>query len=352
MRRQALLAVVLLTAACAPQQNGSADAKSRSIAVKEVGSFHIGGRQVTLSGLPEKEIVFTAGAAPFKVNPNGDFEVEQMYVQYVKLDESTRRGRYPLLLWHGGGLSGVTWETKPDGRPGWQSFFLRNGHDVYVSDAVERGRASWARYPEIFKTEPFFRTKKEAWELFRIGPPDSYDTDPARRRAYPEGTQFPVEAFDQFGKQGVPRWATNDAATQSAYDAYVQKACPCVIIVHSQGGNFAFNAALKAPDKVKAVIAVEPSGAPGADTDLSPLKGVPHLFVWGDYLDRYPLWQKITPNLDRYEAALRRQGTDVTRIDLPQRGMRGNSHMMMMDRNSDDIAQLIQDWMVSKGLAR
>ena len=58
-------------------------------------------------------------------------------------------------MWHGGGLSGVTWETKPDGKPGWQNYFLKAGHDVYVSDAVERGRASWARYPEIFKTEPF-----------------------------------------------------------------------------------------------------------------------------------------------------------------------------------------------------
>jgi pimeloyl-ACP methyl ester carboxylesterase len=352
MRRQAIFALALLTAACAQQQSVSSDAKSRSIGVIEVGSFHIGGRQVTLSGLPEKEIVFTAGAAPHKVNPNGDFEVEQMYVQYVKLDESSRKARYPLLLWHGGGLSGVTWETKPDGHPGWQSFFLKAGHDVYVSDAVERGRASWARYPEIFKTEPFFRTKKEAWELFRIGPQDSYDADPTKRRAYEE-TQFPVQAFDQFMKQGVPRWATNDASTQAAYDLYVQRVCPCVIVVHSQGGNFAFTAALHAPDKVKAVIAVEPSGAPDPDkTDLAPLKGVPHLFVWGDNLDRYPLWTKITPSLNRYEAALRKQDVDVTRIDLPSIGVRGNSHMMMMDRNSDAIAQMIQDWMVSKGLAR
>jgi hypothetical protein len=41
-----------------------------------------------------------------------------MYVQYVKLADS--KARYPLLMWHGGGLSGVTWETKPDGKPGWQ----------------------------------------------------------------------------------------------------------------------------------------------------------------------------------------------------------------------------------------
>ena len=44
----------------------------------------------------------------------------------------------------GGGLSGVTWETKPDGNPGWQQFFLKAGHDVYVSDAVERTPAASA----------------------------------------------------------------------------------------------------------------------------------------------------------------------------------------------------------------
>ena len=347
-----LTAATTVLAACAHQPAEHGVGRSH-YGVAEVGSFHVGGRQVTLSGLPAKEIVFTAGAPPFKVDPNGDFEIEQMYVQYVKLFGPYARAKYPLLMWHGGGLSGVTWETKPDGQPGWQQFFLRAGHDTYVSDAVERGRASWARYPEIFKTEPFFRAKKEAWELFRIGPIDSYATDPAKRKAHAEGTQFPVEAFDQFARQGIPRWSTNDAATQAAYDALVQKVCPCVVIVHSQGGNFTFNAALKAPDKVKAVIAVEPSGAPDpAKLNLGALKGVPHLFIWGDYLDRQDLWKRITPNVDKYEAALRAQGGIVDRIDLPKAGMRGNSHMLMMDRNSDQIAQLVQDWMAKQGLMK
>lgn len=349
-----LLLVTLLAAGCASQSGGrSENTLAERVSVVEVGSFHVGGRQITLSGLPEKEIVFSAGAAPFRVNPNGDFQVEQMYVQYIKLDEASRKGRYPLLMWHGGGLSGVTWETKPDGQAGWQSYFLKAGHDVYVSDAVERGRASWARYPEVFKTEPFFRTKKEAWELFRLGPQGSYTTDPSSRKTFAEGSQFPVSAFDQFGKQGVPRWATNDEATQAAYDHYVQAVCPCVILVHSQGANFAFKAALKAADKIKGVIAIEASGAPEADkVDLTPLKGVPHLVVWGDYLDRHPYWERTTKTIDRYEQALRKQGTEVSRIDLPKVGMRGNSHMLMMDRNSDAIAKLIQDWMVAQGLSR
>jgi pimeloyl-ACP methyl ester carboxylesterase len=358
MKKSLSICAGILLSACAHQHDGSAPAHgpgNRShYGVSEVGSFHVGGRQVTLSGLPAKEIVFTPGSPPFRVDPNGDFEVEQMYVQYVKLFGPYARAKYPLLLWHGGGLTGVTWETKPDGKPGWQQFFLKAGHDVYVSDATERGRASWARYPEIFKGEPFFRTKKEAWELFRIGPANSYAVAPAQRKLHPEGTQFPMEAFDQFAKQGVPRWSTNDAATQAAYDALVQKVCPCVIVVHSQGGNFAFNAALKAPEKIKALVAVEVSGSPNpATADLSKLKGVPHLFVWGDYIDRQALFVKISAGIDNFEKALRAQGGVVDRIDLPKTtGVRGNSHMLMMDRNSDQVAQQIQDWMNKQGLMK
>ena len=208
--------------------------------VKEIGSFHIGGQQLTLQGLPVKELVYTAGGPPTKMDPNGDFHTGQMYVQYVKL--ANPKARYPLLLWHGGGLTGVTWETKPDGKPGWQMYFINAGHDVYVSDAVERGRASWSRFPEVYSGEPVFRTKKEAWEAFRIGPDGSYATEPAQRKSH-AGQLFPIAAFDAFAMQSVPRWVSNDAKTQAAYNALVAKVCPCVIVVHSQGGNFGFNAA-------------------------------------------------------------------------------------------------------------
>ena len=321
---------------------------ARAADIAEIGSFHIGGRAVTLEGLPSREIVFSAGAPPLRVDPNGEFQVEQMYVQYVR--QAQPKARYPLLLWHGGGLSGVTWETKPDGKPGWQSFFINAGHDVYVSDAVERGRASWARYPEVFKTEPLFRTQKEAWELFRFGP--AYDPDPAKRVAFP-GEQFPVDSLAQFMKQGVPRWVSNDAPTQAAYDELVQKVCPCVIITHSQGGNFGFTAALHAPDKVKALISIEPSGAPDpAQVDIAPLKAVPHLVVYGDFLDRSAFWQKILPNTLGYRAALAAQGGVADLVELPKQGIMGNTHMMMMDRNSDQVAGIVQDWMGRQGLMK
>lgn len=314
---------------------------------KEIGSFHIGGEAVTLQGLPVKELVYTAGGPPTKMDPNGDFHTGQMYVQYIKLTKP--KARYPLLLWHGGGLTGVTWETKPDGQPGWQMYFLNAGHDVYVSDAVERGRASWSRYPEVYTGEPVFRTKKEAWEAFRIGPDGSYATDPSQRKAH-SGQRFPLTAFDVFAMQSVPRWVSNDAKTQAAYNALVAKVCPCVIVVHSQGGNFGFNAALAAPDKVKALVAVEPSGAPPETANLAAVKDVPQLIVWGDFVAQSELWTKLSKASTNYHKALAAMGGKVDWISLPDKGLTGNGHMLMMDTNSDQVAELIQKWMTDRGL--
>jgi pimeloyl-ACP methyl ester carboxylesterase len=339
-RMLSIMTAALLAAATA-NEPAAAD-----YVVREIGSFHLGGRQATLTGLPTRDVVFSPGSPVFKVDPNGEFEADQMYVQFVKLAQP--RAKVPILFWHGGGLTGVTWETKPDGKPGWQQWFLNAGYDVYVSDAVERGRASWARYPEIYKSEPLFRTKKEAWELFRFGP--SYEV--GGRRATYDGVQFPVDAFDQFMKQGVPRWVTNDAATLAAYDALVQKVCPCIVVVHSQGGNFGFTAALNAPDKIKALIAVEPSGAPDpAKVDVARVKNLPHLIVWGDFLDKNTTtWPGLVRVVTRYREALLAAGAKADVFDLPTMGIKGNTHMLMMDANSDAIAKLIDDWLGKQGL--
>ncbi|WP_237182637.1 alpha/beta hydrolase family protein [Roseomonas marmotae] len=317
--------------------------------IQEIGSFHVGGRVVALEGMPKREIVPSPGAPPIQMDPNGEFQVEQMYANYVKLVQP--RARHPLLLWHGGGLTGVTWETTPDGRPGWQMYFLRQGHDVYVSDAMERGRSGWARFPEIFAGEPVFRAMGEGWGLFRVGPQSGWNARAAERRAFAD-TRFPVAAWDAFARQSVPRWTTTDSQIQAAYNAYVQQVCPCVIIVHSQGGNFAFNAALAAPDKVRAVIAIEPSGTPSVGTDASPLRDVPHLVVWGDHFTESPFWQKIRGNVERWAGTIRDAGGTADIMDLPAEGLRGNSHMMMMDTNSDEVAGRIQAWMERRGLMR
>ena len=321
------------------------------LAVKEIGSFHLGGRMIRLDGLPLRERVSAPGGPVHRVDPNGEIIVGQMYVQYVRL--AAPRAAAPLLLWHGGGMTGAAWETTPDGRPGWQMFFLRAGFDVYVSDAVERGRASFAPFPEVYPEAPYFRTAKELWEdVFRFGPAGSYSPDACLRRAYP-GLRFPVAAFEALLSQCAPRWSCNDALAQAAYDALVRRLdSGAVILTHSQGGYFGLAAALHAPQRVRAVISLEPSGAPDpASADAGSLEQTPHLFVWGDNWRDNPFWANSRPASERWRDALTKAGCDVTWIDLPAQGVSGNSHALMADDNSDDIAGLVLDWMAARGFA-
>jgi pimeloyl-ACP methyl ester carboxylesterase len=317
-----------------------------ALSVKEIGSYYVGGKKIVLSGLPTYMTPLSPGSVSVTVDPNGEYFAYQMYVQYIKLEKPT--GKYPLLMWHGGGLSGVTWETTPDGRPGWQWLFAQAGNDVYISDAVERGRATWARYPQINPVEPIFRNPKQAWESFRIGP--LYDPDPAKRVKNP-GTQFPVEAFEQFMKQSTPRWVTSDKPTQDAYDEYLNTfKGGAVIMSHSQGAIFAWNSALANPKNVKALIFVEPSPCPELSINTASLKNIPILYIYGDINTDY--WKNIRDKNAKFKDKIVAQGNDVTWIEMPDKGVKGNTHMIMMDKNSADVAKIIMVWMKEKKLLK
>ena len=319
---------------------------SEPITLRDMGSFHIGGRVVEITGKPMQEILFSASGVPAQYNPNGQYQVEAMYVQYFLPQH--RRGKYPLLMWHGGGLSGVTYETTPDGREGWLNVFIRMGWDVYNSDAVERGRSGFAP-PEIWPDKPLHLTKANPFQRFRIGQDvDAWSPDPAKMKPYP-GNQFPTEAYDNFTKQFAPRWFSTDAATVAAYIALVDKVGPCILMFHSQAGGFGFKVAEARPDLIKALIALEPAVA-GDKAQADRLKTIPMLMVYGDYIpldSRWPYMRQL--GLD-YAESLRAAGGTVDVVNLPEVGIKGNSHMLMMDKNNAQVAALIQKWLAEKGL--
>ncbi len=339
------MAVVVLCGCVTPTVTKNAQAPSPEGAhmnLRSMGSFHVGGREVAISGKPVKEVLLTPGGVPVKLDPNGIYDVEQMYVQYFLPAE--RRGGWPMLMWHGGGLTGVTYETTPDGRPGWLHAFVQRGWDVYNSDAMERGRSGWAPLPEVFKGDPVLQTKPSAFERFRIGAGEgSYNDDLSRARVLP-GNQFPVASYDNFVKQQVPRWTTTDEAILRAYVAEIDRVCPCVIVFHSQAGQFGFRAAQARPDKVKALVAIEPSGF-GEDSRMDAYRNIPVLAIYGDYIEQDARWPTIRRNGHRFYEKIRAAGGQVEEVDLPTRGIHGNSHMLMMDRNNADVAALIQQWL-------
>jgi pimeloyl-ACP methyl ester carboxylesterase len=324
----------------------AAQSRDNTIALRDMGSFHVGGRDVEISGQPTKSTSLVPGGPVTVVDPNGTHNVEKMYAQYFL--PAKRRGTVPLLLWHGATLTGATYETTPDGRPGWLNYFIRRGWDTYLSDAVERGRSGFAP-PQIFTGDPVFLTKDNPFLRFRIGV--TYDNDPAKRRGLP-GTQFPIDAYDDFVRQLVPRWLTTDAAVISAYTALVDKVCPCVVVAHSQGGPFAYAVAAARPEKIRALVVVEPAGA-GTPATAAALVKVPILSIFGDYIVEGERWATIRNNGRAFYQKIEEAGGRVKQVDLPQIGIHGNSHMIPMDKNNMVVAGEIQKWLAQRpGLYR
>ncbi|WP_235951346.1 alpha/beta fold hydrolase [Falsiroseomonas algicola] len=326
---------------------GAAEAQvTGPITLERFGSFHVGGRLVELSGRPVREYLPTVGGAPLRIDPNGTHVVGQMYARFMV--PATQRGTAPMMLWHGAYLTGVTYENTPDGREGWEHFFLRRGWTTYVTDAVERGRSGAAMVPEIYPP-PLHLPTANPWERFRIG--DGAGSH-ARGTVLP-GNQFPTDAasYMNFMRQVVARYLETDEDVIAAYIALLERTGPSVVIAHSQGGAFAWQVAQRRPDLFRALVLVEPAGT-GVMAEAAKLRAIPQLLVYGDYVDADPRWSVIRTNARRFSAAVREAGGTVEDVDLPSRGIRGNSHMVMMDRNGDEVAGLIQDWLAAQGLHR
>jgi hypothetical protein len=116
---------------------------------------------------------------------------------------------------------------------------------------------------------------------------------------------------------------------------------------------FVFTAAQAAPDKVKAVIMIEPASAlDPAKFSGAGVKHIPHLVVWGDYVTGDKAWSLYRSNAQRYTNAITAAGCVADTMALPAMGIRGNSHMVMMDKNSDDSARLIRDWLAKQGFEK
>jgi len=316
-------------------------AVAEPLTIESQGSFFIGGREVksdTLSTLPAYA-------------PSGTITVEQMYVHY-QIPAGPKKP--PLTLIHGCCLTGKTWETTPDGRMGWDEYFVRQGFPTYVVDQVSRGRS--AADPSIInsvklgktavdKTPPVFSAGHEAaWAIFRFGP--EYP------KVYP-GMQFPLEAVDEFWKQMVLDWAatlTTPNPTVPALSALAIKLKGTVLLSHSQSGIYPFQTAALSNEGIAGIISLEPGGCPAPDGDLKPYLKIPTVVVFADYVDLSTRWAPRLKLCREFAAAVQKAGGKTELMLLPEMGIKGNSHMLMQDRNSLDIAALLVGW-INKNVA-
>ena len=183
-----------------------------------------------------------------------------------------------------------------------------------------------------------------AWTLFRFGPEFG--------RAFAD-TQYPTEAAAAFAAQGVPfaEVTLEGGAMQTApraLAALLDKIGPAVIVVHSLAGPFADALVGLRPQLVRAVINIE--GAQSVvptDAQIAAYGGIPVLELFGDHLEA-PVFtagarmQARKSVVDRINGQAQGRASLVT---LPSVGIRGNSHMMMQDRNNLQVADYILAWL-------
>ncbi len=67
--------------------------------------------------------------------------------------------------------------------------------------------------------------------------------------------------------------------------------------------------------------------------------------VWGDHVHDHPVWCKYRARVDAHQQQLCALGASAQTLDLPQRGITGNSHFPMLDRNSDQVLDAILQWL-------
>lgn len=319
----------------------------------------------------------------------------QMYVEVLRPARVTRK--YPLLFFHGLGQTATNWMGTPDGRPGWADYFLAQGYIVYLVDQPARGRSAWnpavngpLQFPSLASVEQRFTA------------PEIDGTWPQAKKH----TQWPGTGENK-GRRGDPVFdaffatqveslmsnAESQALVQEAGSALLDKIGPAIIVTHSQAGPFGWLLADSRPSAVKAIVAIEPSGPPFHNSvvnedparawgitdipiaydppaatadDLRPVRQ-----AGADGPDRAVCWEQPSPPrrlphltgipvlIVTTEASyhafydhctamyLEQAGVKNTFLRLESAGIHGNGHMVMLEKNSLEVAAALQKWIVA-----
>src|SRR5215472_15215584 len=321
--------------------------------------------------IAQQGYLFTGGT--YSDGKNGRVMSGQLYAEFQI--PARRSHPWPVVMIHGGSQTGTNFTGTPDGREGWAQYFLRRGYTVYVVDQVARGRA-----PERFNQWPQAHLHTQ-WP--GTGKPGDPSFDQFYASQFPSLVDFPMQ----------------QALNRDATVALLDRIGPAVVLIHSQSGAFAWPIADKRPSLVKAIVAVEPNGPPAHDVEF---KGPPDWFGDNPHLKPYGLvevpltydppvseaaplkfvredkaekpdyvrcWAQQEParklvNLQNipilivtaeasYHAPydhctvryLAQAGVKSTFLRLPDVGIHGNGHMMMLEKNSDAIAKEMADWL-------
>jgi pimeloyl-ACP methyl ester carboxylesterase len=314
-----------------------ASAEETALRIARQGSMEAGGKTINCA-------TNDGGDANSQRWPSGHVVVDNVYATYQY--PADQRYPFPILFNSGGGHTARVYDTTPDGREGWLTLFLRQGFPVYGVDrpntgrsgtdickinAVKLGNAPASELPAINRY-----AAESSWVTFRWGP--KYGVP------YPN-TQFPIEFADTYYPQTISTYRDPDETPKSvaAFAALINKiAEPVIIQSWSSSGLLGYLTAIERPERVKGILAVETSVTA---FDMIPAQGrqklakIPIYIVIGDHAqDRVDASRKFQKEM----AAI---GGNVTVDVLPEAGIYGNGHTMMLEKNNKQIMYRMIAWL-------
>lgn len=325
----------------------------------------------------------------------GEVMAGQMYVELLRPARVTQK--YPLVFYHGNSQTATNWIGTPDGRPGWADYFLSQGYLVYLVDQPARGRSAW--HPTV----------NGALSILTISDEEKRFTAPEIGGWWPQAkkhTQWPSDSpvkgrrgdpvFDAFIATQVESLASaaeTETLVRDAGAALLDKIGPTILVTHSQSGSFGWLLADARPQAVKGIVAIEPAGPPfrnaivnedknrewgiadipltydppaKTSADLNPVReeraDAPDLTVcWkqSDPPHRLINLQGIPILLVVTEASyhapydhctakyLTQAGVKNTFVRLGDAGIHGNGHMVMLEKNSMEVAAFLRNWIAA-----
>lgn len=320
---------------------------------------------------------------------HGTVVAAAMHVQYQI--PAQIRHPYPVVMVHGGGGQGTDWLGTPDGRPGWATRFVEHGYPVYIVDRPGFGRSPY--HPDVVGPP----APPPAYEWF-----SAMFSAPAAGNQYPQAklhTQWPGSG--EIGDPALDQFVASQAAivADMAWTHQQMQRCgaelldrigPAVLMTHSMGGAFGWVVADERPGLVKGIVAVEPVGPPFVEglvdghqglswgitaipltydppaSDPSELarelRPAPGPGLLACYVQKEPA--RRLPHLTGFpivvvtaEASwlaqsehgivdfLVQAGANAGHLRLEEAGIHGNGHLMMGEKNSDEIVRVIFDWL-------
>ena len=330
---------LLASLLCVPVLAGVLCGEEKPLVLASQGSFFVGGESKTIT---------SPGRGPGAQPTQGEVTINQMYVQFQTPPGAAQH--VPVVMVHGCCLSSKTWETTPDGRMGWNEYFVRKGRSVYLADQASRARSGFD--PEMFNDVRAGKkpasalpavldaTHQTAWAIFRFGP--------SFNKPFPD-EQFPIDAMDELYKQMIPDLNStlpNPNPTWTDMAALAVKLKGAVLIGHSESGFFPEQAALIDPRGIKANISIEMPCPDLKPEQVATLAKIPTLMVFGDHLSDVPgsIWGGAFDSCKKFVDQVKAAGGDAEMMHLPEFGLKGNSHMLMQDKNNLQIADLILKW--------